>query len=144
VLHFAFPSSELRVWRNMPARLNDLTWLPAPPDESSVIVSCLFGGQTMTDDMWPGRNRGTRFLGSKLLPNGEKFWLVWKQSPTSPVEKAVLSVLHTQVTRQDSVPFKNPIPGSKAGARITGFSKDPDSETLVVVDAAADEPEPVP
>src|SRR5271169_6032985 len=74
-LKFVIPASELRTWRVPPVETEKVTWLEPPTQGRSVIISCAFTGQSITDDKWPGHRNGTHLLGTRLLPNGEKFWL---------------------------------------------------------------------
>ena len=56
-----------------------------------MIVTCGFSGQSLQDENWPGRANGTHLLAAKVLPNGEKFWLLWEEYPTGEVERAMLA-----------------------------------------------------
>ena len=82
-LQFAVPDSELRLRSGETATDDEIERIEAPGSGRSIVISCIFSGQCFSNDNWPGRRNKTRLAGSKLLPNGEKFWLLWQDCPTS-------------------------------------------------------------
>ena len=57
-LQFVVPASELRMWRELPIDTETVTWLEPPGQGRSIIISCIFSGQSLPDDEWPGRRNG--------------------------------------------------------------------------------------
>jgi hypothetical protein len=138
-LQFAIPASELRTWRRHdPDRDEAVTWLPAPPVGHSVIVSCLFSGSILSDDWWPGRRNGTQLLRSILLPNGEKFWLLWQECPTTSLEHSILLEARARIKQGGMVQFSHPGDESLSPPRVLIFKEVFQDNSLVVVDAAMD------
>ena len=136
-LQFAIPASELRTWRVQPVETEKVTWLEPPAEGRSVIISCAFTGQSLADDNWPGRCNGTHLLGTKLLPNGEKFWLVWQDCPTGPVEQMILSEAQAHMRQQGMVRFSSITDDTPPAPRRLIFKEYPADQLLVVLDAAA-------
>jgi hypothetical protein len=136
-LQFAIPATELMLWRVQPIVTEKLTWLEPPVQGRSVIISCLFTGQSFADDEWPGRRNGTHLLGTKLLPNGEKFWLVWQDCPTGPVEQMILSEAQAHMKQQRMVRFSSITDDTSPAPRRLIFKEYPADQLLVVLDAAA-------
>ena len=87
-LQFAFPASELRTWREAPVQDSGITWIDPPSGGRSIVVSCAFSEQCLLDDKWPGCESGTHLVCWKLLPSGEKFWLLWEDCPTTAREQS--------------------------------------------------------
>jgi len=137
-LQFAIPASELRLSRVQPAAATEkVTWLEPSGQRRSVIISCAFTGQSLVDHEWPGRRNGTQLLGTKLLPNGEKFWLFWRDCPTGSVEEMILSGAQAHMKRQRMVRFSNITDGTPPAPRRLIFREFAEDQLLVVVDAAA-------
>lgn len=136
-LQFAIPASELRLWRVQPGATEKVTWLEPPGQGRSVIISCVFTEQSLADDEWPGRRNGTHLLGTKLLPNGEKFWLVWQDCPTGPVEQTILSEAQAHIRQQGMVRFSSITDDIPPAPRRLIFKEYPADHLLVVLDAAA-------
>jgi hypothetical protein len=135
-LQFAVPNSEMRVWRQTLARERGVKWINRPAPERSVIVSCVFSGQELDDMRWPGRDHDTQVAGSKRLPNGEKFWLLWQDCPTSDHERIMLLEARARIATSNAVPFSS-ADRSVAASRVLIFKEFPADRLLVVVDAAA-------
>lgn len=135
-LQFVVPESELRLWRVQPVT-GKVTWLEPPGQGRSIIISCLFSGQSLSDDQWPGRRNGTHLLGTKLLPNGEKFWLIWQDCPTGPIEQKIFSEARSHMKRQRMVCFSNMTTETQPAPRNLIFKEYPADQLLVIVDAAA-------
>ena len=140
-LQFALPASELRTWRQSPVRDTAVTWLDPPPLGRSIIVSCVFSGQVLSDDQWPGRRNGTHLVGSKLLSNGEKFWLLWQDCPTTAHEQSMLAEARTLMRQPGMVRFSRITDDSPPAPRVLIFKEFHWDRLLVVLDAAA-EPAP--
>jgi hypothetical protein len=136
-LQFVIPASELSMWRNTPKGTEKVTWLEPPGKGRSIIISCIFSGQSLQDDEWPGRHNGTKFLGSKLLLNKEKFWLIWRDCPTGPIEQQILSEAQAHVNQQRLVRFSNITDDTPPAPRSLIFKEYPADQKLVVLDAAA-------
>lgn len=136
-LQFAIPASELENWRSAPLTTTNITWLEPPDQGRSVIISCIFTGQCLEDDNWPGRPNGTRLLGAKLLPNGEKFWLIYQNCPTSTLEQTILSEALAQMRKQEMVRFSGITDDTRPAPRNLIFKELFDDHLLVVIDAAA-------
>lgn len=137
-LQFALPASELRTWRAKRVHDPKLTWLRPPDPGHSVIVTCGFSGQRLLDDEWPGRANGTYLGGTKLLPNGEKFWLLWQYCPTSELELAMLSEARELLRRPGMIHFGAVTDNTPPAPRILIFKDIPTKRMLVVLDAAAE------
>ena len=136
-LQFVIPASELRIWRESPIETEKVTWLEAPGQGRSIIISCIFSGQSLPDDEWPGRRNGTHLFGTKLLPSGEKFWLIWQDCPTGPIERGILSEANAHMKRQRPVRFSGINEGTPPAPRNLIFKEYPLGRLLVVLDAAA-------
>lgn len=137
-LQFAIPASELRSSEVEPAAASKkVTWLEPPRQGRSIIISCSFTGQSLADHEWPGRHNGTHLLGMKLLPNGEKFWLVWQDCPTNAVEKMILSEAEVHMKRQRMVRFSGITDDAPPAPRRLIFREFAEDQLLVVLDAAA-------
>lgn len=136
-LQFVVPSSELRMWREKEPSSDGVTWLRAPAEGRSIIISCIFGGQMLPDAAWPGRVSGTQFVASKLLPNGEKFWLVWQDCPTSAHELEILRQCSAIQEQRQLVRFAGVPDDGRSGPRMLAFKEFPLDRLLVVMDAAA-------
>ena len=136
-LQFVIPASELRIWRDTPIETEKVTWLEPPGQGRSLIISCIFSGQSLPDDEWPGRRNGTNFFGTKLLPNGEKFWLIWQNCPTGPIEQQILSEAQAHRKRQRPVRFSSITDDTPPAPRSLIFKEYPTDRLLVVLDAAA-------
>ncbi len=138
-LQFAIPASELRTWRRHgPDRDDVVTWLPTPPVGHSAIISCLFSGPALSDDQWPGRRSGTHLLRSLLLPNGEKFWLLWQDWPTTSLEHSILADARERIKQGGMVQFSHITDESPSPPRVLIFKEVPEDNGLIVMDAALD------
>ena len=138
-LQFAIPGSELRTWRHRgPDHDATVTWLPTPPVGHSVIISCLFSGPVLSDDQWPGRTHGTHLLRSILLPNGEKFWLLWQDCPTTSLEHSILADARARIKQGGMVRFSHVTVDLPSPPRVLIFKEVPQDNRLIVVDAALD------
>ena len=133
-LQFAIPRSELRLWPNGPVDTS-VTWIDPPSPSHSTIVSCVFSGKSLSDMEWPGRKNGTQLAGTKLMPNGEKFWLLWQHCATSHLEREILRGARATVATKKVVPFVQRDRHSKP-TRTMIFKEFPDSGLLVVLDVA--------
>lgn len=136
-LQFAIPASELKTWRTAPLLAKDVTWLKSPGQEHSVIISCIFTGQCLEDGNWPGCQNGTQILATKLLPNSEKFWLVYQNCSTTTLERTILSEALTHKKKQEMVRFSNITKDTPPAPRNLIFKELFDDQLLVVLDAAA-------
>ena len=133
-LKFVVPESELRLRPGENARDSKVERIEAPGSGRSVIISCIFSGQCLSSENWPGRRNGTQLVGLKLLPNGEKFWLVWQDCPTSDLEREILRQAEAHAAGKDMVAFSRPREGTGSVDRTLIFKDFPDG--LVVMDAA--------
>lgn len=136
-LQFAIPASELNAWRIGSFAAKNVTWLEMPEEGRSVIISCIFTGQCLDDNNWPGRRNGTQLLGTKLLPNGEKFWLIWQNCPTSPLEQSILAEAQAHMRKQEMVRFSGITDVTPPAPRNLIFKEYFADQLLVVLDAAA-------
>jgi hypothetical protein len=136
-LQFVIPASELRMWRAKPILSEKVTWLQPPGEGRSVIISCIFSGQSLPDEEWPGRRNGTHLLGTKLLPNGEKFWLIWQDCSSGPIEQGLLFKAQAHMKQQRPVRFSNITDDTPPAPRSLIFNEYPTDGLLVVLDAAA-------
>jgi len=136
-LQFAIPESELKNWRSAPLTANNITWLKPPDQGRSVIISCIFTGPCLEDDNWPGRHNGTQLLGSKLLPNSEKFWILYQNCPTSNLEQSILFEAQNHMKRQEMIRFSGITNETPPAPRNLIFKELFDEHLLVVLDAAA-------
>ena len=94
-LKIVVPATELNKCRECIVTKKKITWIAPPEVGHSIIISCIFSGQYLSDDEWPGRHNGTQLIGIKILPNGEKFWLIWQNCPTDMLKNKILSEAHT-------------------------------------------------
>jgi len=142
-LQFVIPASELRSFpqSSLSGFQNNITWVVPPASERSVIVSCLFSGQEVQDTDWPGRPHQTHLIGSKILPNGEKFWLIWQDFPTGDVERLMLAEASAHMARTKMVPFSGNDP-SESVRRLLIFREFHEARQLIVMDAALPEATP--
>ena len=136
-LQFVIPDSELSIWRDRAIMSEKVTWLEPPGYDRSLIISCIFSGQSLPDDEWPGCRNGTNFLGTKLLPNGEKFWLIWQNCPTGQIEQQILSEAKAHKKRQIPVCFSSINDDTPPAPRSLIFKEYPKDRLLVILDAAA-------
>lgn len=139
-LQFVIPASELRPFpqSSLSSSRNDITWVVPPASGRSVIISCLLSGQEVQDAEWPGRPHQTRLVGSKILPNGEKFWLTWQDFPTGDVERLMLTEASVHMARTKMVPFSGHDPREPA-QRLLIFREFHEARQLIVMDAALSE-----
>ena len=137
-LQFAIPASELRsIESESVTASKQMTWLEPPEQGRSIIISCAFTGQSLTDDEWPGRRNGTHLLGIKLLPNSEKFWLFWQDCPTGPIEQMIFSEAEAHMKRQKMVRFSGITDDTPPAPRRLLLREFAEDRLLVVLDAAA-------
>jgi hypothetical protein len=135
-LQFVVPASELGSWREKEMSTNSVRWLPAPTAGRSVIISCIFGGQKLPDADWPGRRNETQLVATKILPNGEKFWLIWQDCATSGHESEMLRQgLEVQQQRK-MVRFSGAPDDASLGPRMLIFKEFRLDRLLVVMDSA--------
>lgn len=137
-LQFVLPASELRTWRQTAITDTSISWLDTPALGRSIVVSCVFSGQGLADDQWPGRRNGTHLISSKLLPNGEKFWLLWQDCQTTDIEQSMLVEACQIMKKQTMVRFSTAEDDFPPVPRILIFKEFPRDGLLVVLDAAAD------
>ncbi len=104
-LQFCIPANQLKVWEKKKEIPKKTTWIDPPEKEYSIIISCIFSGQVISDDNWPGRVNGTKFIGTKVLPNGEKFWLIWQKCQTSQIEYNILTEAAGHMRREKMIPL---------------------------------------
>ena len=136
-LQFCLPASEFRTWRTRSKSDPAMTWIPSPGVDYSIIISCGFSGQRLPDEQWPGRKNGTRLIATKLLPNGEKLWVLWQCCPTSPLELSMLAEARTLLARPGMVHFSAAEKDPTHAPRILIFKDCPAEHLLVILDAAA-------
>jgi len=136
-LQFVVPASEFRRWREEPLNDAKVTWVGPPEQGRSIILSCIFSGQSLHDENWPGRRNGTHLLGTKLLPNGEKFWLIWQDCPTGLIEKSILTEAQIHMERQSPVRFSSVREDTPPAPRHLIFKEFFNDQLLVVLDAAS-------
>lgn len=136
-LQFVIPASELRMWQESSIKTENVTWLEPPAQGRSIIISCIFSDQSLPNDEWPGRQNGTYLFGTKLLPNGEKFWLIWQDCPTGPIEIGILSEAYEHMKRQRPVRFSGINDDIPPAPRNLIFKEYPSDQLLVVLDAPA-------
>ena len=132
-LQFVIPESEL-CYR--PPVDIDTVWIDPPDVSHSIIISCIFSGQSLQDANWPGRANGTNFVGSKHLPNEEKLWLIWQNCPTSELERNILREAADHMVNTDMVQLNRNNECVEASKRILIFKEFHDSQCLVVLDSA--------
>lgn len=138
-LQFVIPSSQLKVSQKNLETPEKITWIAPPQLDHSIIISCIFSGQALTDEQWPGRRNETQLIGTKLLSNGEKFWLVWQKCPTSTLELEILSEAERHMRRQRMVTFSHITPDTPPPLRQLIFKEFPSDNLLVVLDAVLQE-----
>lgn len=135
-LKLDIPASELRSRQGQPIKATkNVVWLKSPKQGRTIIVYFAFTKQSLTDFEWPSHLEGTHLLGTKLLPNGEKFWLFWQDCPTGPLEQMILSEAYIHMKRQKMVRFSsntNDTPPTRCLIFKEFFEKD----LLVVFDTA--------
>lgn len=136
-LQFVVPASEIRSWREKEVDSAKVTWLPMPAPERSVIISCIFSGQKLPDEEWPGRKNGTVLVGTKHMPNGEKFWLLWQDCPTSQHEPLMLRQGAEVRSQREMVRFSGVPEDAPLGPRLLIFKEFTEDRLLVVMDSAA-------
>lgn len=134
-LQFSFPASELSAWCPSPPDDPKLTWIPTPAVGRSILVTCGFSGGTIADDHWPGREKGVVFLASKLLPNGEKTWILWQDCKTEQLELDVLNRSRERIVTGGIIPFAASPVGAPA-PRTFLFSESAADRHLLVIDSA--------
>ena len=135
-LQFVVPGSELRLPPGETATNGEVEQIEAPDPDRSIVISCIYSGQCLSNDHWPGRRNRTRLAGSKLLPNGEKFWLVWQDCPTTDLEREILREADAHAARTDMVPFSRPKQDTGSPERTLIFKEFPKDRCLLVMDAA--------
>ena len=135
-LQFIVPESELRLRPGETTADDKVERVAAPDSGHSIVVSCIFSNQQLPNNSWPGRRNRTRLVGSKLLLNGEKFWLIWQESPTSDLEREILREAETHVVSTDLVPFSRLKQGTGSPDRTLIFKEFPEDRCLLVIDAA--------
>ena len=135
-LQFVVPESQLRLRPGETVTDDEVERIEAPLSGRSIIISCIFSGQCLSNDNWPGRRNRTRLLGSKLLPNGEKFWLIWQDCPTTDLELEILREAEAHAARTDMVPFSRPTDDAGSPERTLIFRDFPEDRCLLVMDAA--------
>lgn len=137
-LQFVVPATELRSSEVEPTSVSrKVTWLEPPKAGRSVIISCAFSGQSLADHDWLGRRNGTQLLGTKLLPNGEKFWLFWQDCPIGPVEQMIFCEAEAHMKRQRMVRFSGITDDTPPAPRRLLIREFAEYRLLVVLDAAA-------
>ena len=135
-LQFVVPESQLRLRPGETEMDDEVEQIEAPDSGRSIVISCIFSGQCLSNDNWPGRRNQTQLVGSKLLPNGEKFWLIWQNCPTSDLERDLLRDAEAHAARTDMVPFSRPKVDTVPPDRTLIFKEFPEDRCLLVMDAA--------
>lgn len=135
-LQFAFPSSELLTWRGGPLHDPLLLWISDPGPDRSIIVTCGYSGQSVADDAWPGKPNGSQLVATKVLPNGEKFWLLWQDCPTSEREHRMMRSARDRLSQESMIPFSS-ADSAVPMSRILVFEEDKPHPVLVILDMAA-------
>jgi len=136
-LKLTIPASELRSRQEQPiSTTENVTWLEPPKQGRTVIIYFAFTRKSLADSDWPGHLKGTHLLGTKLLPNGEKFWLFWQDCPIGPVEQTILSEAQTHMKQQRMVPFSSTTDYTQPTSRHLIFREFFEDSLLVVLDAA--------
>jgi hypothetical protein len=105
-LQFVFPESELRNWRQESVKDEKTLWISPPKNGHSIYVSIAFSGQEISDDKWPGVGDGTNLVDSKLLPNGEKVWVLWKEYITTNAVLTTFSEAREHMRQTEPVFFQ--------------------------------------
>ena len=134
-LQFFIPASELREWRKTTPDKKTI-WIAPPTLTQSIIISCIFSGQCFANGDWPGRQNGTRIITSKLLPNGEKFWLLWQDCPTSEMEQTMLRKAKARMATTNMVQFSRPKEHFELPTSTLIFMESKRDRRLLVLDAA--------
>ena len=134
-LQFIVPESQLRL-RSQSATESKVERIDPPVSGRSIVISCIFSGQCLSNDNWPGRRNRTRLVGSKLLPNGEKFWLIWQDCPTTDLEREILREAEAHAATTDMVSFSRPKDDTGSPERTLIFREFPEDRCLIVMDAA--------
>ena len=135
-LQFVVPKSQLRLQSGLIKPEKEVKWIKAPNSGRSIIISFIFSDQFLSNDNWPGRRNGTRLIGSKLLPNREKYWLIWQDCPTSNLEKNMLAEAEAHAANTDMVSFSRAKDDTEQPERTLIFREFPDNRCLLVMDAA--------
>ena len=135
-LQFVVPESELRLRPGETVTDDEVDRIETPDSDRSIVISCIFSGQGLSNDNWPGRRNQTQLVGSKLLPNREKFWLIWQDCPTSELEREILREAEAHAARTDMVPFSRPKEDTGSPERTLIFREFPEDRCLLVMDAA--------
>ena len=135
-LQFVVPESELRLRPGDTTADDEVERIEPPGSGRSVVISCIFSGQCLSGDSWPGRRNGTQLVGSKLLPNGEKFWLIWQDCPTSDLERQILREAEAHAARTDMVPLSPAKENTGSPDRTLIFREFPEDRLILVMDAA--------
>ena len=102
-----------------------------------MIISCIFSGQKLPDEEWPGRKNGTVLVGTKHMPNGEKFWLLWQDCPTSQHEAMMFRQGAEVRSQREMVRFSGIPEDAPLGPRLLIFKEFTEERLLVVMDSAA-------
>jgi hypothetical protein len=134
-LQIVVPATELNKCSEYHATKKKITWIAPPEAGHSIIISCMFSGQYLSDDEWPGRNNGTQLIGIKILPNGEKFWLIWQNCPTDMLEHKILSEANTHLKQQKIVRFSGIRSDDPPPQRRLIFREFFDNDLLIILDA---------
>ena len=135
-LQFVVPESQLRSRSGEATTEKNVKRIKPPGSGRSIIISCMFSGQRRLNDNWPGRQKRARLIGSKLLPNREKFWLIWQDCPTTELEREILREAEAHAARTDMVPFSRPREDTGSPERTLIFREFFDDRRLLVMDAA--------
>jgi len=138
-LQFIFPSSELRKWKLSTVKDNKTLWISPPKEGHSIYVSIAFSSQEIADHKWPGIDGGTNLIDSKLLPHGDKVWVLWKDYPTTDAVRAMFSRARRHKQETQPVLFSDSTGDLSEGPRsliIEGHNDHQDR--LIVIDAATE------
>ncbi len=111
-LQFVVPSSELTKWKNKST--DSVTWIEPPGLGRSLIISCIFSGQSISDDAWPGRKNGTFFLAPSYFQTeknsgsfGRNVPLVRSNIKYCQRQRATLSIKEGYASLQPMRPHRN-------------------------------------
>lgn len=138
-LQCAIPSSELRIFEIKKVGVSKkIIWLEPPKQDRSIIISCAFSGQSLSDDAWPGKKNGTSLLGIKDLPNKEKFWLFYQECPTDKIEYQIIAEAEEHMQKQKMVRFTKTISESGSVGRRLIFREFFNHQMLIMLDKAVD------
>ena len=135
-LQFIVPESQLRRRPGRTTTNNKVKRIEPPCSGRSVVISCIYSGQCLSNDNWPGRRNQTRLVGTKLLPNGEKFWLIWQDCPTTDLEHEILREAEAHSAKMGMVRFSGHREDTEPPERTLIFKEFFDDRCLVVMDAA--------